>query len=97
MQNEAAASEVHGVKMKKKEKKMAQPKKAEMTYTKSDSRLFNCGKCGKLHAKGRCPAYGKTCYRCRKQHHCLNAASQNGCMVCKNTEVKRKKHHLQEQ
>lgn len=28
-----------------------------------------CGRCGKSHFKFSCPAYGKTCLRCKKQNH----------------------------
>ena len=29
----------------------------------------NCGKCGKSHERGNCPAYGKTCHRCQGINH----------------------------
>ena len=28
-----------------------------------------CGKCGKSHERGNCPAYGKTCDRCKGINH----------------------------
>ncbi len=30
---------------------------------------YDCAYCGKLHAYGKCPAYGKTCSRCGSQNH----------------------------
>lgn len=30
---------------------------------------FNCYKCGKYHGKNQCPAYGKTCMKCKKINH----------------------------
>ena len=29
----------------------------------------NCKYCGKLHAQGRCPAFGKVCTNCHKRNH----------------------------
>ena len=29
----------------------------------------HCGKCGKSHERGNCPAYGKTCNRCKGINH----------------------------
>ena len=29
----------------------------------------HCGKCGKPHERGNCPAYGKTCDRCKGINH----------------------------
>ena len=29
----------------------------------------HCGKCGKSHERGNCPAYGKTCNRCQGINH----------------------------
>ena len=28
-----------------------------------------CGKCGKSHERGNCPAYGKTCNKCKGPNH----------------------------
>ena len=30
---------------------------------------FHCGKCGTLHEKRKCPAYGKLCHKCKMPHH----------------------------
>ena len=30
---------------------------------------FMCGKCGRQHSKDKCPAYGKTCHKCKKLNH----------------------------
>ena len=43
----------------------------------------HCGKCGKSHERGNCPAYGKTCGRCQGINHfkavCRSkVASQDG-------------------
>lgn len=38
-----------------------------------------CRNCNKVHAPERCPAYGKTCYACKKRNHfaaCCNNASR---------------------
>ena len=35
----------------------------------SSSKIFNCRNCGTRHSVRECPAYGKTCHNCKKQHH----------------------------
>ena len=40
---------------------------AEMFRNNDQSRT--CRYCGKAHQKGRCPAYGKMCNKCRKWNH----------------------------
>ena len=48
---------------------------------KSDKNSGDCRKCGKQHAKNDCPAYGKTCFKCKKLNHyssmCLNNKAVN--------------------
>ena len=56
---------VHAVKNKGKSKGAsggARPKEF------SDKK-FHCGKCGTLHEKRKCPAYGKLCHKCKMPHH----------------------------
>ena len=36
---------------------------------KSSSGIQDCNYCGQNHSKGNCPAYGKTCYKCRMKNH----------------------------
>ena len=31
--------------------------------------IFNCRNCGIRHGARECPAYGKTCHNCQRQHH----------------------------
>ena len=35
----------------------------------SSIKIFNCRNCGTRHSVRECPAYGKTCHNCKKQHH----------------------------
>ena len=35
----------------------------------SRGRSFNCKKCGNKHEPRKCPAYGKTCLKCKKPNH----------------------------
>ena len=35
-------------------------------------RLFDCGRCGKRHETGKCPAYGQTCGKCNRPNHFAN-------------------------
>ena len=37
-----------------------------------------CGKCGKIHEKNKCPAFGRTCHKCQKNNHFSN--------VCRSTK-----------
>ena len=38
-----------------------------------------CGKCGKSHERGNCPAYGKTCGRCKGINQSSSCLSFQGC------------------
>ena len=39
-------------------------------------KTFNCRNCGTRHGARECPAYGKTCHHCYKQHHFKACAGQ---------------------
>ena len=63
--NEEQGNTVHVVKNKGKSKGAtggARPKEY------SDKK-FQCGKCGLMHERRKCPAYGKLCHKCSKPHH----------------------------
>ncbi|GBN22426.1 Transposon Ty3-G Gag-Pol polyprotein [Araneus ventricosus] len=36
---------------------------------KSSGPTYDCKKCGRNHKKGDCPAYGKTCSKCKEKNH----------------------------
>ncbi|GFR76276.1 Pol polyprotein [Elysia marginata] len=43
------------------------PNKTRHPYTQTKGKTEKkCGKCGKVHPWGQCPAFGKTCYKCHK-------------------------------
>lgn len=46
-----------------------------------------CGKCGKTHVWGKCPAYGKECHTCKKRNHFAT--------MCKNGTNTRHNRHKQ--
>lgn len=45
---------------------------ARQTNIKSKSTINNCTKCGTNHSINRCPAYGKTCNKCKLLNHFSN-------------------------
>ena len=51
---------------KKFEVQGARPKTSTTTNYKA---VNKCSKCGSEHEKGKCPAYGKKCFRCTKMNH----------------------------
>jgi len=44
-------------------------KKQEYKPPTRQSQKRNCGKCGRQHEREKCPAYGKTCFKCQKLNH----------------------------
>ncbi|MCG7876437.1 MAG: RNase H-like domain-containing protein [Candidatus Thiodiazotropha endolucinida] len=81
--NEDQENAVHYVKSKRKSKGAvggARPKEF------SDKK-FQCGKCGIMHEKRKCPAYGKLCHKCQKPHHFAK--------LCK-SKFKKNVHNLEE-
>ena len=57
---------VHG---KKKKKTPFRKTRSANEDSPSSSKIFNCRNCGTRHSVTECPAYGKTCQNCKKQHH----------------------------
>ncbi|XP_065283218.1 uncharacterized protein [Dermacentor albipictus] len=53
-------------------------------YERGKEQKGRCKHCGRAHAPRQCPAYGKTCYACKKQNHFSSC--------CKNPQV----HGIQE-
>ncbi|XP_050039674.1 uncharacterized protein [Dermacentor andersoni] len=53
-------------------------------YERGKEQKGRCKHCGRAHAPRQCPAYGKTCYACKKQNHFTSC--------CKNPQV----HGIQE-
>ena len=45
---------------------------AKPTNKKEVSDTFDCKKCGKNHKPKACPAFGKTCNKCKKPNHFAN-------------------------
>ena len=37
--------------------------------SKSSNQKANCGRCGRQHCPGQCPAHGKECLRCGEKNH----------------------------
>lgn len=56
------------------------PNKSTNSKPSNTTNVF-CGRCGKSHFNFSCPAYGKTCIRCKKQNHfakmCKSANKRN--------------------
>ena len=68
--------EVHAIGLKKKF-----DKKDYQTKRKDDQvKIQKCKKCGRSHPPRQCPAYGKTCLKCKKLNHFAN--------MCKSKMVK---------
>ena len=59
---EEVAAITQGAKGKKKQEYKQPPQKQQ-------SQRRTCGKCGQQHERAKCPAYGKTCFRCQKLNH----------------------------
>ena len=64
----ASDSSVHGIGMKKKNPPFRGTPSANEDRL-SSSKIFKCRNCGIRHGVRECPAYGKTCHNCKKQHH----------------------------
>ena len=73
---------------RKQEKEQAKAVDAVGTYdnrsktrpdTKEDSKvsLKKCNFCGRNHAPRKCPAYGKTCYKCKNLNHFANVCKKD--------------------
>ncbi|CAB4009629.1 Hypothetical predicted protein, partial [Paramuricea clavata] len=66
-------SAVHGINHKKskfneRNSQEENSKKSNRTENSLTSEVFNCRNCGTKHKGKECPAYGKTCHRCRKSN-----------------------------
>ena len=44
-------------------------KKKQVNTRPNSSEKYKCKKCGETHEKRSCPAYGKTCYLCKRSNH----------------------------
>ena len=64
----ASDSSVHGIGMEKKNPPFRGTPSANEGRL-SSSKIFKCRNCGIRHGVRECPAYGKTCHNCKKQHH----------------------------
>ena len=63
-------SSVHGIgKEKKKAPFRKTPPANEDKHPSNSIKVFNCRNCGTRHGVKECPAYGKTCHNCQRQHH----------------------------
>ena len=80
----ASDSSVHGIGMEKKNPPFRGAPSAN-EYRLSSSKIFKCRNCGIRHGVGECPAYGKTCHNCKKQHHfksmCRSVKNVHGLMA----------------
>ena len=53
-------------------------KNKENNKFRKSSNPTTCGYCGRIHPRGKCPAYGKICNKCqRKNHFAAQCRSQN--------------------
>ncbi|KAE8750222.1 hypothetical protein FOCC_FOCC003030 [Frankliniella occidentalis] len=46
-----------------------QYKNQDKGFKKPDKQEFDCTRCGYSHTYGKCPAYGKTCVKCKGRNH----------------------------
>ena len=67
-------------------KKFKKPNTKKFSHQKQfESSSSSCGRCGKTHGKGSCPAYGKKCIKCSYKNHFAN--------MCRSTK---KSHYKQD-
>ena len=61
----------------------------------------NCGYCGSVHNKGKCPAYGRKCAKCGRINHfskvCRSAGSQKEAMPVHNVQGEVNVQSIQEE
>ena len=72
-------SSVHGI-SKEKSKSVLKKHLSDKEEKPPPNKIFNCRNCGTRHGASECPAYGKTCHNCQRQHH-----FQSMCRSPKNT------------
>ena len=82
---------IHGVHV---EEKAGQ---SDMAKNRREERRDNtnnnlCNFCGYRHRRGRCPAYGKTCNKCKKLHHFANVCKAREVNVIDNTAEEPDQH-----
>ena len=70
---------------------------SDMAKNKREERRDNtnnnlCNFCGYRHRRGRCPAYGKTCNKCKKLHHFANVCKAREVNVIDNTAEEPDQH-----
>ena len=66
------AAEASAKRLKELRKQNADPPEPEVHVVKSSSRgevPVDCTKCGTRHAVRSCPAFGKSCHKCKKKNH----------------------------
>ena len=61
-------SAVHGIGAAKKKTQFRKTSSANEDRS-STSKIFDCRNCDTSHGVRECPAYGKACHNCKKQHH----------------------------
>ncbi|XP_049273555.1 uncharacterized protein LOC125759180 [Rhipicephalus sanguineus] len=61
------------------EQSHAQPE-TEVAQIKT-RRQFRCSRCNRIHERGKCPAFGKTCFSCRGANHFSACCSKKGPQV----------------
>ena len=61
--------QVNKIYAKRKQKPQISSSVHDKQSVKTHDKQNVCGKCGKSHAKKQCPAFGKTCHKCKKQNH----------------------------
>jgi len=64
---------------------MAEITVSHVDRNKTNAIVKDCKFCGKSHARGKCPAFGKTCNKCRKQNHFS--------VVCRSATTSAKRTH----
>ena len=52
-----------------KNNKLSTPSRASNNKPQKQTSRGNCGRCGKTHAKQKCPAFGQKCHRCGNMNH----------------------------
>ena len=52
-----------------KNNKLSTPSRASNYKPQKQTSRGNCGRCGKTHAKQKCPAFGQKCHRCGNMNH----------------------------
>ena len=66
-----STASVHAIKHKREASHVRHQQKpqAKETALPSHKSRWKCKRCGTRHARGECPAYGKTCTKCQYLHH----------------------------